>query len=180
MLHNDKDGKQGALFACSNKSLLEREMQNSGEFSFWFLPGIKKTPNLCVTPSLWVQKLFISVCWPQENDQLLGGEHWKNNPRPDISVRQQLPHCLFIHFTHGPSATELSAALILNLAIFSEVIWTNCAYRMYTLKEFHCKFQPENYIHTQVKENKCIVGCPGETTQMSVINYVEQYFQLTV
>lgn len=34
MLHNDKDGKQGALFACSNKSLLETEMQNSGEFSF--------------------------------------------------------------------------------------------------------------------------------------------------
>lgn len=42
MFHNDRDGKQGAFFACSHKSLLETEMQNSGEFSFRFLFDIIK------------------------------------------------------------------------------------------------------------------------------------------
>lgn len=42
MFHNDRDGKQGALFACSHKSLLETETRNSGEFSFRFLLDIKK------------------------------------------------------------------------------------------------------------------------------------------
>ena len=49
---------------------------------------------------------------------------------------------------------------------------------MYALKEFHCKFESENSIHIQVKENKRTVGCPGETTQISAIHFVERCFQL--
>lgn len=59
MLHRDKGGKQGALSALSNTSLLEAEMQNSGGFSCWFLPDIKaKVP---VTPSLETEITHLCV-----------------------------------------------------------------------------------------------------------------------
>lgn len=65
MFHNDRDGKQGALFACSHKSLLETETRNSGEFSFRFLLDIKKKKryrnysSLCVGLEKIIKVFFL-------------------------------------------------------------------------------------------------------------------------
>ena len=59
MLHREKGGKQGALSALSNISSLEIELQNSGGFSFWFLPDIKE--KVRVTPSLETEITHLCV-----------------------------------------------------------------------------------------------------------------------
>lgn len=73
MLYNDNDGKQGALFARSNKSLLETEMLNSDEFAFWFLPGIKK--GMCYSMAVSIEIIHVCVSVSRKLLTSLWGEH---------------------------------------------------------------------------------------------------------
>lgn len=161
MLYNDNDGKQGALFARSNKSLLETEMLNSDKFSFWFLPGIKK--GMCYSMAASTEIIHVCVSVSRKLLTSLWGEHWKNNSKPDVSVRQQLLQCLLIKSTNPQTREdpEKYFRLIVHIA--------------YTLlKSFTANLNLNIIFIHRWKKNICVVGCPCEIIQIPAINHVEQ------
>lgn len=161
MLYNDKDGKQGALFARSNKSLLENSSLFSISVSFWFLPGIKK--GMCYSMAVSTEIIHVCVSVSRKLLTSLWGEHWKYNSKPDISVRQQLLQCLLIKSTNPPSWED------------SEKCFRLIAHIAYTLLEsFTANLNLKILFIYRWKKNKCVVGCPDEIIQIPAINHTEQ------
>lgn len=105
MLHNDKGKEHFLLVPIKAYSKPKCKTVVS------FLSDFSLTSKKGMCYSITVNTEIIHL-WALVSRKLLtfwGGEHWKNNPKPDISVRQQLRHRLFIHFAHGPSPKELSS-----------------------------------------------------------------------